>query len=424
VASVKPRRSRAARILWGLSLLLALLLATKFFVADVYRISSESMRPTLFGGSSRDQSEVFSEWVLVRYGQGFDLERFELVVLKRPGKDPIVKRVVGLPGESIRIVNGDVFIDGKRLAHYVKRPEPILVFDDALHLVADREGYGFSVEQEPKGPWLHEAGVWHLKGAEIGQGRDTGRSTGMMFYNPDVRDGYLDQDGKRIAGFSSVNDVIVQCEFAIDHLMGRLRFQLSEAGDLFEARIRNNPQPGSTHVLDLIRSRVGSPKGIGVTKVETVEASLEFDFPLNQWLSAEFSNVDNCVTFECKELGVELFFGYRANQRFPGQPLVGDQNVGTRAGLGGEGLEARFRSIRILRDLHYTRVPTLDEASPGVAGKRKEGMLFLGPEEIFLLGDNSSQSLDSRSSGPLNIRDVVGKPVQVIWPPGRMRPLN
>ena len=42
--------AKASRRLWILVALVLAFLLVKFFVADVYRIESDSMRPTLFGG--------------------------------------------------------------------------------------------------------------------------------------------------------------------------------------------------------------------------------------------------------------------------------------------------------------------------------------------------------------------------------------
>ncbi len=382
------------------------------------------MRPTLFGGTARGEDEVFSEWALVTYGAGHELRRFDVVVVDQGGKDPIVKRVLGLPGESIRIVDGDVFIDGKRLGHDAARPPAVPVFDSSLHAVSDMQGYGFCVEQEPKGPWREEQGVWHLRGLGIGLGRDTGRSTGMMFYNPDVRDGYIDQNGKRIAGFRSVNDVILECGLAVDQLEDRLRLQLSEAGDLFEARLRPTPGGPASHVLELVRSRVGRGHATGPEESESIVAQLDVNWPMAEWVDVSFSNVDNCVSFRAQDLDIDLVFNYEANERFPGKAAVGDQNVGVRVGLGGEGLDARFRSIRVLRDLHYAPLDHgLGLAPPGHQA-REEGLLYLGPGELFLLGDNSSQSIDSRTYGAVSAERVVGRPVAVVWPPSRWRMLR
>ena len=41
--------------------------------------------------------------------------------------------------------------------------------------------------------------------------------------------------------------------------------------------------------------------------------------------------------------------------------------------------------------------------------------------QIFVLGDNRPQSMDSRVFGPVDKKSVVGRAFVVIWPIGRWR---
>ncbi len=45
----------------------------------------------------------------------------------------------------------------------------------------------------------------------------------------------------------------------------------------------------------------------------------------------------------------------------------------------------------------------------------------LGPDEYFLLGDNTSVSSDSRSQGPAKRADLIGVVDVIYWPFERMR---
>jgi signal peptidase I len=63
------------------------------------------------------------------------------------------------------------------------------------------------------------------------------------------------------------------------------------------------------------------------------------------------------------------------------------------------------------------REPELDLA--GVDG------VYFGPVKVpegtvFVLGDNRGESVDSRSYGPVPLRDVVGRVVVRLWPPARL----
>ncbi|MCY4134392.1 MAG: signal peptidase I [bacterium] len=93
------------------ALVLALILRSVLFQA--YYIRFTSMEPTLGNGDR----------VLVNklgYDIG-DVDRGDLVVFERPRgvsgrqEDDLIKRVIALPGEVIAFVEGDVYIDGRRL---------------------------------------------------------------------------------------------------------------------------------------------------------------------------------------------------------------------------------------------------------------------------------------------------------------------
>jgi hypothetical protein len=59
-----------------------------------------------------------------------------------------------------------------------------------------------------------------------------------------------------------------------------------------------------------------------------------------------------------------------------------------RVAIGARGAEVELQDLEILRDIYYT-------AGPGTGGE-EGGKYQLGPDEYFLLGDNSPHSVDSR----------------------------
>ena len=113
---------------------IAIVLAVKAWVVNPYRIPSSSMEPTLH--CARPESDClarFSDRVLAnRVVLHFrDPERGETIVFETPPEartrcgagGTFVKRLVGLPGETIQERNGIVFINGKPLDEKYLGPE-------------------------------------------------------------------------------------------------------------------------------------------------------------------------------------------------------------------------------------------------------------------------------------------------------------
>src|SRR6516165_11316999 len=92
------------------SVLIAVILIV--FIYQPVKVEGTSMMPTL-----TDQERIFINKFTYHYGLG-GVERGDMVVFKYP-LDPsksYIKRVVGIPGDWIQIVDGQVFLNGKRLA--------------------------------------------------------------------------------------------------------------------------------------------------------------------------------------------------------------------------------------------------------------------------------------------------------------------
>jgi len=400
-------RRNWTRILWTLTVLLLLLVFLMTYVGQVYRVDSGSMRPTIFGGRAQPDGERDDEWVLVRFRSDVRPERFDLVVVRTRSDDELmVKRVVGLPNEKVYIHDGDLFIDGKRLPFDAPRPDPIAVFDDRYQPVEDYFQYKRATEHE-KSPWTYEPTSLGLDAREV----RPGSQQGLMLYHPDLRDSHLDREGVRHPGLRQVNDGAIECEFQIREALtgGAVRFRLVEEGDSFEVELSGLETVAEEAKLGVLRILRWNPETLSRKQNQgrrDILTEIPVNVPQGKWISMHFSNFDNVLRVDSEELGVHLTTTYEENVPYPGRKPAGDKSIGNRVAFGGERVRAGFRNVRVLRDLFYTRLGEHATERP----------LLLGPDQCFVLGDNSAFSTDSRTFGAVDLSRLVAEPLTIVWP--------
>ncbi|NOT30288.1 MAG: hypothetical protein HOP15_07560 [Planctomycetes bacterium] len=419
------RRRRWSACLWALAGGTLLLLLAKFFVADVYRVDSGSMRPTLCGGRERPDGEEESERVLVLYGRERP-QRFDLVVVRSmDGSKPLVKRVCGVPGDQdLMIRGGDLFVGRRRLPSETPRPAPVPVYDDRY--LSPEDFFEFRRDGS-----VQRAGAeWIVVGEAYPPGN-------LLHYHPELRDDYLDRRHRRVPGVIEVNDARLELEFALEAPGPgqRLHFQLSEEGDLFEAELMLGP-PAVLRLVRLNRHLLGDggapqeePPGR-----ELARTQVELELEAGRFYDLEFSNIDNHLRVRSRALGLDLAQSYAGNEPLYGASDLRDpsvpQHMGARVRFGVERGRARFRAVRILRDLFYTedgrfavRARGRGQARPGALPP--DDTVSLGPDDYFLLGDNSAASTDSRHFGSRKASELLGRPLAVVWPvPRWLRPVE
>lgn len=91
-------------ILWSIlrvGILIAILFLIRAFIVEQYRVNGPSMEPTL-----RDKSTVIG----IKYDKKY--VRGQVVMYTRPGRSDIsIGRVVALPGDMIRIEDGNLWVN-------------------------------------------------------------------------------------------------------------------------------------------------------------------------------------------------------------------------------------------------------------------------------------------------------------------------
>ena len=102
------KRDSDRRFIVSLIIVITLALSIRLFITEPTLVDGESMYPTLLNGE-RMLVEKVSLWFS-------EPQRGDIVICYYPGYTvSCVKRVIGLPGESVSIENGIIYINGKEL---------------------------------------------------------------------------------------------------------------------------------------------------------------------------------------------------------------------------------------------------------------------------------------------------------------------
>lgn len=150
--------------------LLSIVMELLFYVVLVYVcaiiVPTHVIQRTIVDGPSMENTLYDGENVLVEkfLYKHKGLERFDVVVFYPYGRehsDYYVKRVIGLPGETVQIIGNDIYINGELLEeNYGKdeitnpgiAKEPITLSDDEIFVLGDNREISLDSRYEEVGP--------------------------------------------------------------------------------------------------------------------------------------------------------------------------------------------------------------------------------------------------------------------------------
>ena len=116
-----PRSGLWNALSWARDLVFSVLIAVVLivFIYQPVKVEGTSMMPTL-----TDQERIFINKFTYRFGLG-SIERGDTVVFWYPQDTTksYIKRVIGIPGDRIRVDDGQVYVNGKALVESYVPPE-------------------------------------------------------------------------------------------------------------------------------------------------------------------------------------------------------------------------------------------------------------------------------------------------------------
>jgi signal peptidase I len=131
---------------WGFSIFIALLIATSFksAIADWNTVPTGSMKPTILEGDrilvNKLAYDLKIPYTTLHIAEWSAPQRGDIVVFYSPADGKrLVKRVIGIPGDSVAMRNNQLIINGEKIVY-----EPINSLQtNSLSLGMDAKQYGF-----------------------------------------------------------------------------------------------------------------------------------------------------------------------------------------------------------------------------------------------------------------------------------------
>ena len=326
-------------------------------------------------------------FVLKSIYQFFEPQRWDVVVFKNPTNplDNYIKRLIALPEETVELINGDVFIDGKIarkpasvqkelwMPIFLQDYQPLEAAGHFNELVlqgqdGNNKTWKPPFENEPNSEWeFGNKTVFTLSGKT-----DTQHTMVYVPDNPnDFRAFYGYNESSGYSFKPIVSDLMVSFYAKCDHPDGYVGASLEKYGVHYSARVEFDGAMVFTKTVNGQTTPLRPPMLSG--GIET-----------GRFEKFEFANVDQQLVFRWGNKR----FTYDLSKDESFQPVKADDEKPPTVRLFASG-PAQIQHIGLYRDIFYAG-KNAERATP-------ENPFTLDPDEFFVCGDNSNNSYDGRA---------------------------
>ena len=374
----KPREKKHFREnIEAIAMAIAVALLFKTFVLEVSKIPSGSMQPTLMGSPAAGVNDrVLVDKLSYRFR---DPKRWEIIVFRHPLERSrvMVKRLVGMPGEAIKVEHGDLWHRPQGAAEWtvLRRPEALMA---DLWKPLDLRDPETSSWEAVRGDG------WRAFGRTI-QARGDGRArfrSGDRSIVDGYADGYIDslratvtQEALRRGvrpGRHPVGDLRLEGQVEVAPEASQVLLELTEGLRTYEFRIPGPAaNPGErTEVRIRDSAAYGAGQG-GARREERIEAGPAIRLMPDEAHRFVAQNLDDRLRLEIDgEVLIEVDVEAAKDQTSTASVIL-------------RGGSAEFTDLQVSRDIFY------------VPQDLKEPVEVLA-DHYFFLGDNTLDSADGR----------------------------